>query len=435
MCSSMATKNIIAFVSGIPAETIKSIRAYEKTVGETYRIMLIENSQRNRGRTQRDYPGLDILLEVDLTNSDAIARALMPYQNELVAITSRNESFMADFIAVIPNVPYLKTPSTESLVWAVDKLHMRRRFKIYDKKITPKYTRVKENTDAERERIIKKIGFPMIVKPANLAQSMLVTICYHEEELAKTLKFTFANIERVYAENGRVEKPRVIAEEYMEGIMYSVDAYVSARGKVYFCPLVRIKTGKDIGHQDFYGYLQMTPAKLTPETIRRVEEVAAKGVHALGLRSTTVHVELLRIDEEWKVIEIGARIGGFRHRLHALSCDINHSMNDVLIRMGKKPVIPKRCTKSAAAMKWFPKEEGVITKIAGIKKVKELESFVSMTTHLKRGDVARFAKNGGLSVFNLILANKDRSKLLADIRRVEELVVLTTEPLKNGKIK
>lgn len=423
----MSTKNIIAYVSNLPAGTIESIRQHEKETGETYRVMLIENKLRKRNKTLKDYPGLDFLVEVDMSKSEEIAKALLPYENELIAITSRKESYMADFIAVIPNVPYLKTPTTESLKWASDKILMRRRFTAYDKKITPKYSVIHENTPEERARVIKKIGFPMIVKPANLAQSLLVSICYHESELEKFLKKGFTTIEKIYKENGRIEEPKILAEEFMEGIMYSVDAYVSARGRVTFCPLVRVKTGKEIGHDDFFGYLQMTPTKLSADTIARAQEVAAKGVHALGIRSSTVHIELMRVDNVWKLIEIGARIGGFRHSLHELSCGINHSMNDALIRMGKKPIIPKQCTKSAAAMKWFPKSEGVIDKITGIKKIQSLESFVSLVQNKKKGDVAKFAKHGGTSIFNLILAHENRSHLLADIRRVEEFVTVETK--------
>ena len=40
----------------------------------------------------------------------------------------------------------------------------------------------------------------------------------------------------------------------------------------------------------------------------------------------------------------------------------------------------------------------------------------------KVGDRCRFAKNGGKAVFTLTLFNVERSKLLADIRRVEQLV-------------
>lgn len=417
-------KNIIAYTTTIPKGVVESIRAYEKVSGNKYRIMLIENSARGlpADRTGADFPGVDIILKVNFSDPFMIQQALLPYEKELLAVSCRAESFIADFSALIPHVPYLETPTDDSIAWASDKLTMRRRFKQYDSSITPKYTRVKDQSAEERERLIKKIGLPMIVKPTNLAQSLLVQVVHHEDELKKALKDIFAAIERIYKENGRIETPRIIAEEFMEGLMYSVDAYVNAQGKVWFCPLVRVKTGKDIGRDDFYGYLQMTPTKLSKDSILRAEDVAEKGIHALGLRSTTAHVELMRVDNDWKIIEIGARVGGFRHILHEITCGINHSMNDVLIRMGKKPIVTKRCAKFAAAMKWYAPKEGVITTMTGLKKIESLESFDHIDVLKKRGDAATFAKNGGKAIFHLFLAHESRSQLLADIRRVEEMV-------------
>jgi len=200
-----------------------------------------------------------------------------------------------------------------------------------------------------------------------------------------------------------------------------VDAYVNSRGTVHFCPLVRVKTGRDIGHDDFYNYLHITPTNLKKSTIEKAESVAEAGIHALGLRNTTAHVELMKMDDEWKLIEIGARVGGFRHKLHQLSCDIDHSLNDVLIRMPKKPIIPKKCKGFAATLKWFPKKEGKIIKLKGIKKIQELKSLVDISVNKKVGDRCHFAKNGGKAVFTVTLYNKERAKLLADIRRLEQL--------------
>jgi hypothetical protein len=130
----------------------------------------------------------------------------------------------------------------------------------------------------------------------------------------------------------------------------------------------------------------------------------------------------MKVDDDWKIIEIGARVGGFRVDLHKLTCDIDHSLNDVLIRMPKKPLIPKKSNGYAAALKWYPKREGKLVKLKGIKKIQELKSFVDLTLNKKLGDRCRFAKHGGKAVFTVMLFNRDRSKLLADIRRIEKMI-------------
>lgn len=415
-------KDIIAYVMNVPEGAIESIRQYQKVTKTKYRVMLLWDERvkdkRDRGATS----DLDLYVSCDFSRPEEIAKALLPYQDELLAISCRSEKSMARFADVVPHVSYLHTPTTDSLRWASDKYMMRKRFKIYDPAITPKFTLIKENTKEERARIARKIGFPMIIKPTNLAASLFVSICYHEEDLVKTLQATLRKIHKAYEKDNRLEDPKLIAEEYMDGDMYSIDSYVNEHGEVDHCPLVKVITGKKIGHDDFYNYLQITPPLFKRSTVEKAEIVATKGIRALGLRNTITHTELMKIDDEWKIIEIGARMGGFRHVLHSLTCNINHTLNDILIRIPQKPIIPKKCGSFACAMKWFASKEGRIAEMKGIKKIEQLESFHSIAVNKKNGDRAVFARNGGRSIFNLFLHNKDRSKLLADIRRVEQLV-------------
>jgi hypothetical protein len=417
--SKATAKNIIAFVMSPHESSVLSMREYAKRTKTPLRLMLIWDQKYPIPHQTDRY---DIVLKIDFSTSIKISEALLPYQDELLAITCRSETNIARFAKIIPHVPYLRTPTSESLTWATDKYEMRKSFKLIDPKITPKFTRVKDATAAESKRLIDKIGFPMIIKPANLSGSLFVTICYHEDELKKALTTCFRKIRKAYENDKRLEEPKVIAEEYMEGDIYSIDSYVNSRGSVYHLPLVRVKTGKDIGHQDFYGYQQMTPTILKRETVKRAEAVAETAIHALGLRSTSAHTELMKIDGEFKVIEVGPRMGGARDKLYNLSCNIDHPLNDVLIRIPKKPIIPKKCNGNAVYMKWFLPKEGIITSMTGIKKIEQLDSFFKIEVNKKIGDRATFARHGGRSVFNLYMHNANRGALLADIRRVEQLV-------------
>ena len=415
-------KNILVYVMNLPHGLIEGIREYEKEANTKFRVMLLWDSKVKDKDDMKSTKDLDFYVSCDFSKSEDIATALLPYQDELLAITCRQEQSMARFSEVIPNVPYLATPTTESLRWASDKYEMRKRMQAYDSTITPKFSLINTNNKKERERLKKEISFPMIVKPTNLSASLFVSVCYHEEDLEKTLRQTFSKLRKAYKNDNRLEEPKLIAEEYMDGDMYSIDSYVDARGQVEHCPLVKVVTGKKLGHDDFYNYLQITPPFLKKGTVQKAEKVTQKAIHALGLRNSIAHTELMKIDDEWKVIEIGARMGGFRHLLHKLTCSINHSVNDILVRIPQKTVVPKKCHSYACAMKWFAMSEGKITEMKGIKKIEQLESFHSIEMNKKIGDRSIFARNGGRSIFNLFMHNKDRSKLLADIRRVEQSV-------------
>jgi hypothetical protein len=208
--------------------------------------------------------------------------------------------------------------------------------------------------------------------------------------------------------------------------MYSIDAYVNARGVIYFTPTVYVKTGREVGFDDFFGYMRMTPTRLTPAHTEEAQEAATKGIRALGMRSTTCHIELLRTEGGWKVIEIGPRIGGFRHAMYDLSFGIDHTLNDILIRIPKKPILPKKVKGYTAVMQFYAKKEGKLEKIQGQFKIEALESVQRLKVRKETGDKCLFAKNGGDPVLEAILFNPIRSTLLADIRRLEQYLNIVT---------
>lgn len=417
-------KDIVLFVGKMYSHMAQAIREYEKQTKKTFRIAILKDEKTMKGKNAASYA--DLMITCDTSSPISIQKALMPYEHELLAVTCRGEDQIPLFSTIIPYVPYIKTPTSESLVWATDKIFMRRRLYTYNKKITPSYILVSDISASSIEKVEKKVGYPLIVKPSGLAASRLVTICYHRQELEKVLAKVFKKIKQVYKETGGNGEPKVLVEQFMEGEMYSVDAYVTSRGKVSFCPMVHIKTGRAIGFDDFFGYQQITPTLLKKESIAAAEDVARQAVHALALRSTTAHIELMKTENGWKIIELGARIGGFRHMMYEFSYGINHTMNDILIRIPEKPIINKKIKGYTAAMKFFAKKEGRMTKLSGIKRIQELESFKKIYLNKKVGDLCTFAKNGGSSVFNIILFNKERSKLLADIRRMEQMVDIQT---------
>jgi len=416
-------KNTILFINDAPSTAIEAVKKYAKKLKRPLQVALLRDVK----QPKRDHiEGVDYLITTDINKPLKVSKAILELEDSLLAVVCRSDKNVADFANVVPFVPYLRTPTSESLEWSVDKIAMRQRFQSYHKKITPKYTVVHDAGKTSIKKIKDKVGFPLIIKPAGLGASLLVTICFHEEELEESLRKIFRKIKALYKHDNRKEEPKVLVEEFMEGEMYSVDAFVTSRGKVTFCPFCHIKTGRAIGFDDFFGYQQMTPTLLKRVSLAEAEEVAKQGIHALGLRSTSAHVELMHTANGFKIIEIGPRIGGFRHQLYELAYGFDHSLNDILIRVPDKLIISKKQRGYSVAMKFFARREGRLKQLSGLKRIKELKSYVSLKQNKKAGDYCRFAKNGGRSVVNLIMFNPSRSELLADIRRVEKLLQIVT---------
>jgi biotin carboxylase len=413
-------KKIVLFVGPAPTEFLAK---WIKDVNPNYLIYNLDSKKQKEEKIKKSEEVFDKVVQCSFSKDDSIAKALEPFKNKIIAITSRSEAKMWYLRRTIPHLPYIKTPTESSLLWATDKIEMRKRLLSYDSTITPKFEIIKDAEGNTIERIEKKIGYPLMVKPSGLAQSMLVTNCYHREELDVALKVVFkqANIfHKLYKEFYKDDTPQVLVEELMEGEMYSVDGVVNSKGKCYIYPPVHIKTGKQIGFDDYFGYQQMTPTLLKENSLDNLEAVTRKSVHAIGLRSTHFHAEFIRSEDGWKIIEIAPRIGGFRHVLYKESFGIDCTANDIRIRMGLIPKMHKSKKGYTAALKIFAKKEGKIKSIKGLKKIKENKSILSIKQNKSIGKRCKFAKNGGNSIFNIILHNKNRSELLADIRRVEQ---------------
>lgn len=422
---SKKTQGDIILIVGIPGKGVlrdlkEFVRKHQK--GALLAVIYNKTTQQLDGEQKEVVGGFDIDIPVNIELEESITEALKPFKNRIIAATCRAEAFIPAFQKVIPHVPYLRTPTVRSLQWATDKISMRKRFRIYNKKITPEFIVVNDSKKKTVKEIGTKIGFPVVIKPTSLAQSILVNVVYHPEELEKELRKVFRKLKSAYKVAKREGNPQILVEQYMDGDMYSIDAFVNSRGKVECCPPVGVKTGRAIGFDDFFGYQQMTPTLLNKESIEEACDVATQAIHAVGLRSSSAHVELMKTEAGWKIIELGPRLGGFRTHLYELAYGIDLTANDLYVRYPTKINIPKTVKGHTAALKFFAKDEGYLTSITGIKKAQELASFESIVINKQVGDRATYAKNGGKSVFNITLFNKERSGLLADIRRLEQFV-------------
>ncbi len=423
-------RDTILFINGVRPSTVEAIETYKDRYGKTVKILiLIDQTRKNDAETKSLITHKKTtVISCNFDSPVQIKKTLAPYVNRLLAVTSHFENSVTDLAKVLPHVPYLNVPTEKSLEWSSDKIQMRQLLRAHNPDISPRFTVIERDSQSAVTQVEKSVGYPCIVKPAGLAASMLVSNVYHAEELEDVLKKTWAKIDKTYkARKGR-GSPKILVEGMMEGTMYSVDAYVNDRGSIYYTPPVHVKLGKDIGFDDFFGYQQTTPTNLRKHQIEGANHVTGEAIRALGLRSTTVHTELMKTSTGWKIIELGPRMGGYRHTLYNWSFGINHILNDILIRIPQKPVIPKKRKGYTAAFKHFAESEGRLDTIKGLKKIRELESYVHATVHKTKGDELLFAKHGGSVVVEVTLFNKERSRLLADIRRMEKSIDIVVEP-------
>lgn len=418
-------RNKFLFVNSFSPDQAAALTKYSKLAGRVVEPLLLFDRKKIVAPWVTELKRATIVT-VDITDTGAIQTALKPYEGQILAATCLGDVNVPHLRRVIPLIPYCSLPTEKSLEWTTEKIKMRALLRNYDKSLSPNFLVANDDSRETIEKIEKRIGYPLVVKPSGLAASLLVSICYHREELDKVLKTTLKKMDQIYKSKRGRGLPQILVEEFMEGTMYSIDAYVNARGVIYFAPAVYVKTGREIGFDDFFGYMRLTPTMLNVAHTEEAQEAASKGIKALGMRSTTCHIELMRTENGWKVIEIGPRIGGFRHEMYDLSYGIDHSLNDILIRIPKQPILPKKVRGYTAVMQFYAQKEGKLDKIQGIFKIEALDSVRRLRVRKESGDRCTYAKNGGDPVLEVILFNAQRSNLLADIRRLEQFLNIST---------
>ncbi len=416
-------RDMILFVGSYLSEQQQSLKQLGKDFGKEIIACVLVSATDPEARKKLPNDPKMVVIEVDFSLFTAVDKALQPYKHRFLAVTCRAEKNVPLLRKVVPHVPQLTTPTETSLEWTTDKIRMRQLLRSYDKAISPDFLVVHDASSETLDRIEKRIGFPLIIKPSGLAASLLVTLCFHREELEVALKNTVRKIDQIYKKKSGRGVPQILVEEFMEGSMYSIDSYVNPRGIVYHAPLVHVRTGRSVGFDDFFGYLRITPVNIKPHKVEAAQKATEKAIEALNLRSTTCHTELMRTEDGWKIIEMGPRIGGFRPEMYNLSYGIDHVANDMLIRIPKMPNLPKKKPKGyTAVMQMYAHNKGRLARLEGVNKIRKLESFKRVNIKKSVGDMCDFARNGDDPVLDLVLFNKERSKLLADIRRIEQTV-------------
>lgn len=189
----MNKKNIILFINNVNEESLESIKEYEKRTNQQFVYAVIYDTKRPPGKLPSD---IKKVFSCNLNKTSKIIETLKDYQDRILAIICRGDVNIPELAKLVPYIPYVRTPTKDSLLWAIDKIHMRSHLTIYDKEISPKYLVIKDKTKATIKKIKEEVGFPLIIKPARLASSLLVTICYHEEELNEYLNKIFKKIKK-----------------------------------------------------------------------------------------------------------------------------------------------------------------------------------------------------------------------------------------------
>lgn len=354
-----------------------------------------------------DFTKLKIELPRIVRSEFSIAGLLCTYENYIPAKAQIGE---------LLNLPAIGYASAQL---CTDKYRMRQAFTAYDPSITPRFHLVSTLEDAIRYG--EELGYPVILKPTNLVKSLLVLRCNSREELIDNFTYAQRHIAPLYKKYNISQEPQLILEQYIVGKTCSIAAFVDDRGKPHFCDdIVELKNAQDIGVNDNYLYKRLLPATLPASQKEQLFAVAQKGIAALGMRSTAAHVELIYNDHETKLIEIGARIGGYRPRMYAYSYGVDLIAQEVAVSLGKTPHPRGTFQQYSATYELFPHIEGNFVTLGGQFDTKRFAYFNQKVTP---GQWVGLAKNGYKAAAIVMVAHQDKQTFDTLCQEVETISV------------
>jgi predicted ATP-grasp superfamily ATP-dependent carboligase len=173
---------------------------------------------------------------------------------------------------------------------------------------TPGYRLIDPVADLEAQ--LTGLRFPLVVKPVNGLASQGVSRADNLAELKASVDLVQTiNAERLaaYADASQAERTGVLAEEFIDGPEYCVEAISDQRETT----VLAITDKGNLQGPYFEERTFITPAPLDPGTSALITQAVGAAHRQIGIDFGASHTELrLRADGTPVLLEIGARMGG-----------------------------------------------------------------------------------------------------------------------------
>lgn len=370
--------------------------------------------KRLKRRVVADFSSKESVLAAVDSLEDTFDGVMTIYENYIVA-----NAWVAEYLG-LPGMP---PASAEA---CTDKELMRQLFSKAPRRISPGFQVVRSKD--ELAAFAESHSFPLILKPANLAKSLLVTKNHDLDELLASYDTALSLFDTTYKKYAPNKTPKLIVEEFLEGSIHSVDAFIDADGVPHVLEqIVDYQTGYDIGYNDNFHYSRLLPSKLSDTDQAALREVAVLGCRALDMKSSPAHIEIIMTNDGPRIVEIGARNGGYRERMHALANNINIPGAALALALGEQPDLTATKSDPCAVLELFPKNPGEFMGLANEKTLRELPSLHYLSIKATHGAFVGKSSDGNKMTAVIILHNPNSVVFEKDLDYINKHVFVQTK--------
>lgn len=271
----------------------------------------------------------------------------------------------------------------------------------------------------EALKVVKDIGLPCVIKPADNSASRGLTKIYKEEETKNAFDSAISNC---------FLRKEAIIEELLIGNEFSIDTIIY-NGKLYPAGI------SDRVFKNYHEYAvqigSITPSLLPEQIQQDMYNLMNKAAQALGVDNGAFKGDIIIVNNKPKIIEVTARTSGgfdsqyrkpFSFGIDILKCTIDIAMGN---EFDPYDLIPK-WFKWSMTTSVFP-NPGIVRKIRGINKLKKIKGVRKIFMDLKEGDKVEPYIHCARRVNNIIITANTYNELMNLEEQVQKTLIIETE--------
>jgi biotin carboxylase len=256
---------------------------------------------------------------------------------------------------------------------------------------------VKLNARTTGAQLVKRLGLPLVLKPAAASGAR------------------GSKIVREMSELHELPGSGYIAESFVHGLEMSIESFVH-EGRIlltnvteYLLPL----------------WANIVPATwLAPSVLHQVKQLNTKVIHAFGIERGVTHVELFLTTGGPVFGEIAIRPpGGQIMALIQRSYDFDPWQTAILLELGRRPQLPKKARRHSGVCFFHP-GAGCVQRVHGLRSVKTLPGVVNVTCKVAAGEQLRPRGGSGESVAHVIAVGAERADVAGALRQAGRTLVI-----------
>ncbi len=280
----------------------------------------------------------------------------------------------------------------------------------------------------------ERIGCPVVVKPRTLSGSRGVIRADSPEEAAAAAQWIAA----IQADAGEPADSELIVEVFVPGAEVAVEGILSD-GTLEIIAVFDKPDPLDGPY--FEETLYVSPSRLAPHLLARVNEVTASAVGALGLTEGPVHAELRvpgaggapvpRADPV-SVLEVAARtIGGRCSK--AIVLENGSSLEELVLATAARLPRPAPRLRQPAGVLMIPiPSSGVLRAVEGIEQARATPGITGLEITIPPGRAVRALPEGDRYLGFVFAAGESAESVEASLRAAGERLNVRIDPVPGG---